>query len=497
MGSKELTVCVTQSQKVVTFDFNDAELTVKYKDLAEAVKVPHYQVIAAVFDEETRILEIAYLYKKRNKGPFGLVRIEGILENTDSDIGTQWTRTLMHILYEGAGLQRWRRVKVLVNPHGGIGKGAAIYTKNVEPILRAARCSLDVTYTTQNGHATKIAKELPLDYDAIITVSGDGIIHEIMNGFANHQHPAKAFTIPIAPIPAGSGNGLSLNLLGIENGFDPAAAVLNVIKGKPMKVDVFSLTQQGKRTISFMSQALGLMAELDIGTEHLRWMGDARFMVGLIRGVIQFKSCPIQLSFKVAESDKFKMAEILQTRRLNDKNEVPSPVLSCDAFEGEALPPLRYSNEDTDGWTTFNEPVLYVYAGKGPYVGRDLMAFPVSLPDDGLIDIMIVPMSSRREILSAMGGAAKGEIYWRPKVHYVKAHAYRVKPLSPKGVFSVDGEVFPFEEFQVEVHRGLATLLSPFGHYAADFAPRTNTDVLQTTEGQAGAQRASQQMNEH
>lgn len=51
-----------------------------------------------------------------------------------------------------------------------------------------------------------------------------------------------------------------------------------------MKVDVFSLTQNGKRTISFMSQALGLMAELDIGTEHLRWMGDTRFMVGLIRG---------------------------------------------------------------------------------------------------------------------------------------------------------------------------------------------------------------------
>ena len=51
-----------------------------------------------------------------------------------------------------------------------------------------------------------------------------------------------------------------------------------------MKVDAFSLTQSGKRTISFMSQALGLMADLDIGTERLRWMGDARFMVGLMKG---------------------------------------------------------------------------------------------------------------------------------------------------------------------------------------------------------------------
>lgn len=51
-----------------------------------------------------------------------------------------------------------------------------------------------------------------------------------------------------------------------------------------MKVDVFSLTQNGKRTISFMSQAVGLMADLDIGTENLRWMGDIRFVIGLARG---------------------------------------------------------------------------------------------------------------------------------------------------------------------------------------------------------------------
>ena len=33
-----------------------------------------------------------------------------------------------------------------------------------------------------------------------------------------------------------------------------------------------------------MSQALGLMAELDLGTEYLRWMGDKRFVLGFIRG---------------------------------------------------------------------------------------------------------------------------------------------------------------------------------------------------------------------
>jgi sphingosine kinase len=73
-----------------------------------------------------------------------------------------------------------------------------------------------MTDTTHNGHAYEIAKSLHLDYDTVVTVSGDGLIHEVMNGFANHDDPRRAFSISIAPIPTGSGNGLSLNLLGIE-----------------------------------------------------------------------------------------------------------------------------------------------------------------------------------------------------------------------------------------------------------------------------------------
>ena len=54
---------------------------------------------------------------------------------------------------------------------------------------------------------------------------------------------------------------------------------------------------------------------------------------------------------------------------------------------------------------------------------------------------------------------------------YIKAKAYRIQPLSPKGNLSIDGEHFPFEEFEVECHQEYAVLLSPFGHYAADFEP--------------------------
>lgn len=77
----------------------------------------------------------------------------------------------------------------------------------------------------------EISQDLNLDYDAIVIVSGDGLIHEVLNGFSKHAKSDQAFCIPIAPIPAGSGNGLSLNILGLQDGLDPCVAALNVLKG--------------------------------------------------------------------------------------------------------------------------------------------------------------------------------------------------------------------------------------------------------------------------
>jgi len=58
---------------------------------------------------------------------------------------------------------------------------------------------------------------LPLIYDGIVAVSGDGIPYEVVNGFAKRLDALAAFRkVAIVPIPAGSGNGFSINLLGVK-----------------------------------------------------------------------------------------------------------------------------------------------------------------------------------------------------------------------------------------------------------------------------------------
>ena len=77
------------------------------------------------------------------------------------------------------------------------------------------------------------------------------------------------------------------------------------------------------------------------------------------------KPCPVRLSYKAVETDKAKMVESLKSRLADGTTELDS---WSDIDTG--LPPLQESTEDEDGWTTIEEPLLYVYAGKGPFVGR-------------------------------------------------------------------------------------------------------------------------------
>ena len=84
-----------------------------------------------------------------------------------------------------------------------------------------------------------------------------------------------------------------------------------------------------------------------------------------------YKPCPVRLSYKAVETDKATMVDDLKARRANIREQHPTKRGLNSDPDGK-LPPLKYS-ADEEGWTTFEEPLLYVYAGKGPYVGRRVL----------------------------------------------------------------------------------------------------------------------------
>jgi sphingosine kinase len=56
------------------------------------------------------------------------------------------------------------------------------------------------------------------------------------------------------------------------------------------------------------------MVDLDIGTEGLRWMGDARFVLGFLKGVVSNSNFKARIRINVVEDDKIHMARIARER---------------------------------------------------------------------------------------------------------------------------------------------------------------------------------------
>lgn len=66
----------------------------------------------------------------------------------------------------------------------------------------------------------------------MVTVSGDGVIHEVINGFCQRPDARMALKkVPMGVIPGGTGNALSICMLGEKLGFDAVHTARQVIKG--------------------------------------------------------------------------------------------------------------------------------------------------------------------------------------------------------------------------------------------------------------------------
>ena len=115
--------------------------------------------------------------------------------------------------------------------------------------------------------------------------------------------------------------------------------------------------------------------------------------------VIKHRVYTYRVSIKVAESDKHKMLETRNALQAQAQAAHGTPTAtyhtSASASTSTGIPTLKHighdddAEADADGWITFDKPFNYFYAGKGPFVSQDLMQFPVSHPDDGLIDVVI------------------------------------------------------------------------------------------------------------
>ncbi|KAF2622152.1 sphingoid long chain base kinase-like protein [Macroventuria anomochaeta] len=386
------------------------------------------------------------------------------LDKLDSRLAEAWIEKLLDRAY-GAS-QRQKRMKVLLNPFGGQGGAVKMYHKSIAPILAAARCTLDVEKTQHQGHGVEIAQNLDIEaYDVVACCSGDGIPHEVWNGLGKREDAARALAkVAVAQLPGGSGNALSLNFNGSDS---PSLAALAVVKGLRTPLDLASITQGDRRTLSFLSQSVGIVAETDLATEHLRWMGSARFTWGFLVRLLTQTIYPADIAVKTVHDNKPAVREAYRAEASKPPPTHDSrPVPTADT----GLPALQYGTVNDPlpaSWELIPHDKLgNFYCGNIAYMSPDANFFPASLPNDGCLDLVRIRGDIPRMTAIKMLMAVENHTFFdMDGVDYQKIEAYRIIPkMQDDGYISIDGERVPFEGFQVEVHRGLGTVLSKSGH---------------------------------
>lgn len=426
--------------------------------------------------------------------------------STGSQKAADWVAKLLDRAY-GAS-QRQKRIKVLINPYGGTGKAGKYYTRDVEPVFAAAQCELDVERTAYSGHASEIAEKLDIDaYDVLACVSGDGLPHECFNGFSRRVDAKQALKrVAIVQLPCGSGNAMSWNLNGTG---DPRMAALAIVKGLRTPLDLASFTQGEKRTLSFLSTAIGIVAESDLGTENIRWMGPMRFTYGFLVRLLGKTLYPCDVAVKTAIENKtdIKMhyaEEVCKGRQEDLANKEFSGEAGSNEATSKGLSPLSYglpSSPVPSDWENMAYDNLgNLYLGNMTIMTEGAPFFPGALPCDGLMDLVTIDGDiGRLKAISSLLAIEKGTFFDQEHVRVRKIEAIRVTPKFGRwthksaktsasrlgkalksvgisggeggakgrrdgGYIAVDGEKLPFEPFQLEVHRGLGTTLSKSGY---------------------------------
>ena len=315
-----------------------------YLGMPNTRAIPFYNIIWAELQGGELVIDYA---SPSSKTAVRAATLKYPIERSTAEAVGQWTSKLLDRSYGPS--QRRKRAKVLVNPHSGKGGAEKRYPGDVEPLLKAARCTVDMVKTKYGGEAIEIAEKLDINaFDIVACCSGDGLVYEVFNGFGKRPDAKKALSrIAVCHIPCGSGNAMSCNLNGTDS---VSLATLAIIKGIETPMDLVSVTQGNNRMLSFLSQSLGVIAELDLATEHVRWMGDARFTYGFLTRLLKKAAYPCDIAIKVAIEDKASIKEHYKREKENFEpaserrgyRNLIDDDASASSGNEDGLPPLRY-----------------------------------------------------------------------------------------------------------------------------------------------------------
>ncbi len=303
----------------------------------------------------------------------------------------------------------------IINPAAG-SRGS---TDKLEALLSGLDFPWESVYTRGEGDAERLARQAARTGEPvrIYACGGDGTLNEVVNGAAGYENAA------VTCVPKGTGNDF-LKIFGPDYRrlfYDlPALA-----RGPQSSFDLMECN--GKLGLDVVCAGLDARVAADVH-RYKRWAGRAAYIFSLLVNVL---------------------------------------------FKGSARPlTVELGGERWSGETA----VLCICNGR--HYGGGFMPVPEAMPDDGILDVLLIPKVGLLTLARLVGAYARGR--YRDYPELIRAfHGTEISwSSSREGVAVVDGEVLRDAAFTVRLSEKKLNFFYPAG---ASYAPPPGTEVSTRT----------------
>jgi len=322
----------------------------------------------------------------------------------DEDGRSRW----LEAINQSLGHISKRRLLVVINPTSGKKKAVSVW-QQVSVLFDASYISYQVVIPEGVEHLKEIINRLDTSHiDGVVIIGGDGTVYEVINGLFKADKK-----LPVGIIPGGTGNGLCKSLLEMSGeAYEAINAAFLVAKGKLKRIDMVLTTQGHRQYYSVLSLSWGLVSDVDIESDGLRFLGGLKNDLYALLRIINLRYYPGRLSF---------------------------------------IPP------DQDTWQVIEDDFVLVWAMNAKWAAYNMMVAPGGSLTNGEMDILVVRRGvSLWQLLWAFLLMGEGKHLELSVIECYKAKSLKLEPLSSRGILAVDGEQVEYEAIAMEVMKDFA-----------------------------------------
>ena len=303
----------------------------------------------------------------------------------------------------------------VINPAAGQGKSLDYIKPGIEEVCKKFNLDYEVYITQKQGDGIEFCRNRAASGEEIrfYACGGDGTLYEVVNGSFGYKN------VQVAVVPLGSGNDF-IRLFGTK---EECLVLEDQVNGVPVEFDVIKCGDE----IAINQCSMGMDAEVCAMQGKIKKLplvsGEGAYYIGCLYAIIK----------------KFKN---------------------------------RFSYTIDDG-ETVTDDVLFCFAGNSRWYGGGFKAAPLALPEDGLLDFVIVKAAfSRAKLLKILNPYKRGEhLDWK-ETTFKRGKKIVIHSEKPAAV-NVDGECKFVTDTSFEIiEKGMTYVVPAKSQFLKDRAER-------------------------